>query len=396
MHDGAMTARAQRWHVPMSGRDPEESHRAATPLELLFDLCFVVAVAQASIALHHELVAGHLLEGYVSYLMVFFAIWWAWINFTWFASAYDTDDVLYRLLTFVQIAGVLVIAAGVSRTFEGLDYVTVTVGYVIMRIGLIAQWLRAALEHGERGRTARRYAIGIAVLQVGWIARLFLPSGAAAAAFPVLVALEMAVPWWAERIGSTPWHRGHITERFGLFTIIVLGECVLAATTAIQEAITATGLSTSLVVLAVGALVLIGAMWWAYFKHNAAEDRDLEQETAFLWGYGHYVVFAAVAAVGAGLNVAADLTHEEAEIGPIAASLVVAVPLAIYLVTAWLVNRSARAGSVFAPVLLAVVLVIGAAVGIGPSSVSVAVLAMAVIVAVLVGFSAYRAGRLPA
>ena len=59
----ARTARAQRWHVPMDGRDPAEEHRAATPLELLFDLCFVVAVAQASIALHHELVDGHLVEG---------------------------------------------------------------------------------------------------------------------------------------------------------------------------------------------------------------------------------------------------------------------------------------------------------------------------------------------
>ncbi|MEO7296092.1 MAG: low temperature requirement protein A [Candidatus Limnocylindria bacterium] len=194
------TARAQRWHVPMGGRDPAEEHRAATPLELLFDLCFVVAVAQASIALHHELTDGHLVEGVVAYLMVFFAIWWAWINFTWFASAYDTDDVLYRLLTFVQIAGVLVIAAGVARAFEGLDYVTITVGYLIMRVGLVVQWLRAAREHGVRGgRTAMRYAIGIGVLQIGWIARLFLPREVAAAAFPVLVALEMAVPWWAER-----------------------------------------------------------------------------------------------------------------------------------------------------------------------------------------------------
>ena len=387
------TARAQRWHVPMGGRDPSEEHRAATPLELLFDLCFVVAVAQASIALHHELADGHLVEGVVAYLMVFFAIWWAWINFTWFASAYDTDDVLYRLLTFVQIAGVLVIAAGVARAFEGLDYVTITIGYVIMRIGLVAQWLRAAREHGDRGRTAMRYAIGISVLQVGWIARLFLPRDVAVAAFPLLVALEMAVPWWAERAGSTPWHRGHIAERFGLFTIIVLGECVLAATTAIQEAITAGGVSWSLVTLALGALVLIGAMWWAYFKHNAAEDDDLERETAFLWGYGHYVVFAAVAAVGAGLNVAADLLHEEAAIGSVTAALTVAVPVAIYLVAAWLVNRSARAIALIRPVLLAAALVIAAAVVIGPVDVSLSVLVMGLIVATLVGVSAYRASR---
>ena len=389
----ARTARAQRWHVPMGGRDPAEEHRAATPLELLFDLCFVVAVAQASIALHHELADGHLVEGVVAYLMVFFAIWWAWINFTWFASAYDTDDVLYRLLTFVQIAGVLVIAAGVARAFEGLDYVTITVGYLIMRVGLVVQWLRAAREHGERGHTAMRYAIGIGVLQVGWIARLFLPRDLAVAAFPILVVLEMAVPWWAERAGGTPWHRGHIAERFGLFTIIVLGECVLAATTAIQEAITAGGVSWSLVTLAVGALVLIGAMWWAYFKHNAAEDHDLERGTAFLWGYGHYVVFAAVAAVGAGLNVAADLLHEEAAIGSVTAALTVAVPVAIYLVAAWLVNRSGRAAALIRPVLLAAALVLASAVGIGPVDLSLSVLVMGSIVATLVGVSAYRAGR---
>src|SRR3990170_2186619 len=170
----AMTARAQRWHVPMSGRDPAEEHRAATPLELFFDLCFVVAVAQASVALHHEVAAGHLLEGALFFLMTFFAIWWAWMNFTWFASAYDTDDVLYRLLTFVQIAGVLVIAAGVARTFEGLDYVTITVGYLIMRIGLVAQWLRVAVEHPDRRRTALRFALGVTLVQIGWVSRLFL------------------------------------------------------------------------------------------------------------------------------------------------------------------------------------------------------------------------------
>jgi len=259
----------------------------------------------------------------------------------------------------------------------------------------VLQWLRAAREHGERGRTAMRYAIGIGVLQVGWIARLFLPPELGIASFLPLVALEMAVPWWAERAGSTPWHRGHIAERFGLFTIIVLGECVLAATTAIQEAITAGGVSWSLVILALGALVLIGSMWWAYFKHDAVEDHDLDRETAFLWGYGHYVVFAAVAAVGAGLNVAADLLHEEAAIGPTTASLIVAVPVGIYLISAWLVNRSGRAAVLIRPVLLAVVIVLVAAFAIGPFDVSLSVLVMGLVVATLVGVSAYRASRLP-
>ena len=106
----------------MSGRDPGEEHRASTPLELLFDLTFVVAVARAGIELHDALghgQAGHALTGYAA---VFFGLWWAWVNFTWFASAYDTDDVPYRLLTLLQMAGVLVFAAGIPAAAEHFDF----------------------------------------------------------------------------------------------------------------------------------------------------------------------------------------------------------------------------------------------------------------------------------
>jgi low temperature requirement protein LtrA len=94
--------------------------------------------------------------------MLFFAIWWAWMNFTWFASAYDTDDNVYRLATLVQITGALTLAAGVPRAFDETDHRLVTYGYVIMRAGpLVAQWLRAARSDPERRRTALAYAAGI-------------------------------------------------------------------------------------------------------------------------------------------------------------------------------------------------------------------------------------------
>jgi low temperature requirement protein LtrA len=391
-----MTARAQRWHVPMSGRDPEEEHRAATPLELFFDLCLVVAVAQASVALHHEVAEGHLLEGALFFGMTFFAIWWAWMNFTWFASAYDTDDVLYRLLTFVQIAGVLVIASGVQRAFSELDYATMTAGYLIMRIGLVAQWLRVAVEHPDRRQTALRFAMGVTLVQVGWVSRLFLPPELGLAAFPLLVVLELLVPVWAESTGRpTPFHRGHIAERYGLFTIIVLGECILAASTAVQEAVTAGGLSLPLLTLAAGGLVLVLAMWWAYFKHGSStEPSELRQ--AFIWGYGHYFVFAAVAATGAGLHVAADLTHEDAEISPIVAGLAVAIPVVVYLLTTWLVTRDGRSLAAMRPVLIGAAVVVAAALLMSPAGVPLAVMAMGLVVATLVGVSAYRASRVAA
>ena len=87
-------------------------------------------------------------------MFVFFAIWWAWMNFTWFSSAYDTDDVLFRVFTLVQMAGVLVLAAGVPKAFDESDFLVITIGYLIMRIGLIAQWVRAAIEHPDGRVTA--------------------------------------------------------------------------------------------------------------------------------------------------------------------------------------------------------------------------------------------------
>jgi len=102
-----------------------------------------VAIALLGQLLHHAVNERHTAHGISAYLMVCFAIWWTWMNFTWFASAYDTDDVPYRLMALLQIAGVLVLAAGAPGAFEG-HLGIVSLGYAIMRVALIAQWLRAA------------------------------------------------------------------------------------------------------------------------------------------------------------------------------------------------------------------------------------------------------------
>ncbi|MGP3987176.1 low temperature requirement protein A [Streptomyces sp. 3N207] len=310
----------------MRGRDPGEEHRAATPLELLFDLTFVVAVAQAADQLHHALAEGHVGSGLIGYAAVFFAIWWAWMNFSWFASAYDTDDVLYRLLTLLQMAGVLVLAAGVPEAFQDGDFSVVVVGYVIMRIAMIAQWLRAAAEHSAGRGAALRYAAGIAVVQCGWIARLWASGVWAPVTFVLLVVVELAVPAWAESRGrATSWHPGHIAERYGLFTIIVLGEVILASLNAVQSAVTDHGLSAHVLLIALGGLLLVFALWWIYFTGSDAVLANLR--TALVWGYGHYVVFAALAALGSGLEVALDATEHHAHLSERAAGLAVAVPV---------------------------------------------------------------------
>ena len=374
------------WHIPMTGRDPTEAHRASTPLELLFDLCFVVAVAQAGAALHHDLADGNVLHGLVAFAVVFFAIWWPWMNFTWFASAYDTDDVQYRLLTFVQIAGVLVVAAGVPAAFDDSNFTIMVVGYVIMRIGLVPQWLRAAREDPPGRPVALRFATAITLIQIGWILRLALGnSDIGYLAFLVLGGLDLAVPAWAERAGrGTPWHPEHIVERYGLFTIIVLGECVLATSTAVQAAFRAGGELPELLTVAVGGLLLVFALWWAYFKHrpNVGHHRSLNAMIG--WGYGHYFIFASVAALGAGLQIAAESTHEDIALGITATALTVAVPVAVFLIADGAVHIQRRTLVAGAPIAVTIVLVLLAALLAPSIGVPLSVLMMGLIVCGLV------------
>nr|WP_255954092.1 low temperature requirement protein A [Streptomyces sp. ODS25] len=323
---------------PMRARARDEEHRAATPLELFFDLCFVVAVSQAGGRLVHAVTTGHPVHGITQYVIVFFAIWWAWMNFTWFASAYDCDDVPYRVATLVQIAGVLVLAAGIPRAFEHADYSLAVAGYLIMRLVLTLQWLRAA--HGERGparRTAVRYAAGLVVVQLGWVGLLLLPADVWLWGFGPLAVVELAVPAFAERAHRTPWHPHHISERYGLFTIIVLGESIAAATVAVQSALAESAVLGELLPIAAGGLVIVFAAFWIYFAAPIHEYLA-EGSQPFWWGYGHYVIFGSAAAIGAGIEVAVEQVTHHTDLTPPAASFAVTAPTALYMVTVWWVH----------------------------------------------------------
>lgn len=328
------------WYRPMIARDRTEEHRAATPLELLFDLCFVVAVAQAGAQLHHSLGEQEIGHGIVYYLVVFFAIWWGWVNFSWFASAFDTDDVPYRIATFVQIAGALVVAVGVRAAWEG-NLTTVVVGYVLMRLAMVGQWLRAARQDEAHRPTALRFAVGITVVQIGWVLRLAVPDSWFIPSFLVLVAAELLVPVWAERATATTWHPRHIAERYGLFTLIVLGESVLAASNALQEALSAGHSIAGLVSVAIAGLVIVFSMWWLYFD-QPGHRRLAQFKHGFVWGQGHYVIFGAAAAVGVGLELVIDYDTHTSHLGGVGTALALTVPIAVYLLSVWLLHIGPR------------------------------------------------------
>ena len=344
----AATARLVR---PLRPRDPEERGRVASPLELLTDLCFVVAVGQAAEALHHGLVGGHAGAAVLGYAMAFFAIWWAWLNFSWFSSAYDNDDVGFRLLTILQIIGVLTLAGGIVSLSAGLEegsghFGLIVVGYVIMRVALVLQWLRAARNDPAHRRTCLRYAAGIVVVQLGWVA--YYPATHVEALvvplFVVLVAGELAVPSWAERTGATTWHPHHIAERYGLFFMIVLGETILSSTLAVQEAFTGeTEHRLAVAAVTLGGVLIVFSLWWLYFSRDAADvlgrARLEGTHVEYLFGFGHYVIYAAAAAVGAGLAARAEYVAEPGDPHlDLVTSAAVTVPVAVLLLALWAVH----------------------------------------------------------
>src|SRR5712671_4924591 len=197
----------------MRGRDPHETHRAATPLELLFDLTFATSFGLAASEVAPLVAEGHFVAGLAGFGFASFAICSAWINFSWLSSAYDTDDWVFRLVTMVQMIGVMVLAAGVPRMFASIersrhrDNSVMVLGYVIMRLALVFQWLRAAKDDPARRRVCLTYAATISIAQVGWVVQIVVPLAAPAAIIlgGILVLVEMTGPVLAERqAGGTP------------------------------------------------------------------------------------------------------------------------------------------------------------------------------------------------
>ena len=328
----------------MPARDMNEHARASTPLELFFDLVTVIAIASAAAGLHHGLLEGHIVESLFKYLGAFFAIWWAWMNYSWFASAYDNDDTLFRLITLWIMAGALTMAAGIGPFFAQLDLTVLVSGFVMMRLGMIALWLRAARHDLERRTSSLIYAVGIAIAQCYWLALLAADATDLtlfAELFALGIVLELAVPALAEWRAATPWHSHHITERYGLLNLIVLGETLLAGSMALAK-LDADHMNWALVSTAICALLILFSMWWLYFsRDNYVVQR--ERNVAFIWGYGHFLIYLSGAAVGAGFAVLVD-GHASAHIDAHTAlsetlSLyTIALPLALYWLGVWLVR----------------------------------------------------------
>jgi low temperature requirement protein LtrA len=337
--------------IRMTGRDTTERHRASTPLELLFDLTFVVGFSFASSELAEAIVAGDVGLGLIGFVVAMFAICWAWINFAWFASAFDTDDWLYRVVTMVQMVGVLILALGIPPLFDSLEHsehvniTTIVIGYVVMRLAMVFQWLRAATQGGTYRRAALTYVMAIVIAQLGWVTVIFLNLSVLQLLICIVVldVVEGVGPAIAER-RPTPWHAEHIADRYAALAIIALGEGVVGTAAALSAVLDAAGgWSWQVALVGLAGIGLTLSMWWTYFTLPSGEALELVGNSkSFVWGYGQILVFAGIAATGAGLHVAALQMEHQAhavatesgaaapQLSVTGAVLAVAVPVAVF------------------------------------------------------------------
>ena len=383
----------------MTGRDPGQAHRGATPLELLFDLTFVVAFGQAADQLAHYVAEGHFAPALGGFAFSILVVIWAWINFSWFASAYDTDDWLFRVLTMVQMVGVLVLTLGIPDLFTSLDEGApfdngvMVAGYVVMRVALVGQWVRAAAQDPQHRQTNLTYAAMIFAAQVGWVTLYFARTAAPWVfwtVFVVAVTLDVLGPIVGERSrGGTPWNPRHIAERYGLLVIIALGESIFGTVASVSAIVQADAWSREAVMIVVAGVVLTFGMWWTYFIMPSAESRSVRRSIATAWSYSHIVLYAAIAATGAGLHIAAYVIDDHAVINELGALYWVVVPVLVYMLAffalySFLVRavdafHYALIAGVLATLAASVILVsLGASMGVGLIVVSAAPLVVVV------------------
>jgi len=281
----------------------QESNRSATRLELFFDLAFVLFVARCADVLAKD----ETWHGAAVFAAVLSVGWWAWASTTLYANRFDTDDAVFRLITLAAMAGVVAMAAAVDKIDEPTGRWFV-IGYVIIRLALIAGYVRAWRHVPKARSTARLYLIGHGLGAAIWLVSLAVPAPARYVLWGVGVFADLVWPTAAARLkDAVPLHLEHLPERFGLFVILVLGESVAAVVTGLHDG----EWKPAVVVTAVAAFVVAAALWWIYFDlSGGAAKRRLAMEGDEVTKHGvhdfyvyvHLPLAVSLAAVAVGLE----------------------------------------------------------------------------------------------
>ena len=290
----------------------EEGRRTATWLELFYDLSFVVAVAVLGVQLHDNISWG----GLASFAGYFALIWWLWASHTFYADRFDTDDLAYRVLAAGQMVAIVVIAASLAGG-EG-SITAFAVGYTFARLTLLALYYRVHKHVAETRVLVKGYLVGFGSAAVFWATSMFIPRPAVFTVWAAALFIDLATPWVMRRQQALiPLDISHLPERFGLFTILVLGESIAAVVAGLGNL----GWAVAPTLTAALGIGIATAIWWMYFDNaegSVVRRRDRGGKTwrPTAWIYTHFLLAATLAALGVSLEVAVSEAGHGAMPGP--------------------------------------------------------------------------------
>jgi low temperature requirement protein LtrA len=281
-----------------------------TPLELFFDLVFVLAITQCTALMAHDPSWAGVAKG----LLVLAVLWWSWVGYAWLTSVVDPEEGAVRLSMFAAMAALLVVALCVPRAF-GASALLFACAYAGVRAAHIALFMLASRDDPA----LRRSVVGLAAssaIGIGLLVAAAFAGGLQAALWALAVALDMGGPFF---FGAEGWKLapGHFAERHGLIVLIALGESIVAIGVGAQV-----GVDAGVVAAAVLGTAVAAALWWLYFDvvalvaarrlAKAAPGREQNEIARDSFSYLHFPMVAGIVLVALGMK--KTLGHVGAEL----------------------------------------------------------------------------------
>ncbi|VAV91356.1 Low temperature requirement protein A [hydrothermal vent metagenome] len=256
--------------------------RHATWLELFFDLIFVVAIAKAAHVLQYQHNGQISAITYLKYLLILIPVWWAWVGATLYANRFAGDDLVQRLLSFAQMFCVIILAAHINTDFDSY-YEGFLFSYLAIRLLTIAMYVRASTKMPKTRHVSNYLALAFGAGALISLSSLLFDGVLRYVILYAGIGFDMLMPLLAKkRLRTVPVHAHHLPERFGLLTIILLGESILSLANSFDI------LSWSLfsILMAASGFVMACGLWVIYF------DKLDKQITGKELGHGHRIIYS--------------------------------------------------------------------------------------------------------
>jgi len=279
-----------------------ETERKATWTELFFDLAFVAAVRSFA----HEFAHDISLVGLLTFALLFIPLWWAWVGHTLYNDRFDTDNKFNKVFSLVQMFGVAGMAV-FAHDALGKNFAGFALAYIVVRSALIISYATIAKTNKQARLLARNYAIGFSMALIPWAVGIFAPEQFRPFLIILALVIDIGTPFTQTRNQKKlPLSISHLPERFGLFTILVLGEIILGSVNGLKD----NEFSNVGLAIALTGIFLAFVIWWLYFRNISVSVLKKMKFASQLWLYIHLPLMMGIASVAVAIE---NLLHSYSE-----------------------------------------------------------------------------------